>query len=132
MSSILSEVAALKTTGGTFICVKAGAPVLASAFTAPTSGFTSAAGKVFGYATSGAATTAIASAFATNVDASVGSLYRDKGDRIVFSAAGETIAIFAAVMPLVEAGYEGNATTYYACIWAGASAGEYVPVLARL
>jgi hypothetical protein len=131
MSSVLSEVAALKTTGGTFICVKAGTS-LASAFTAPTSGFTSSAGRVYGYATSGAATTAIASAFATDVAVTVGLLYRDKGDRIVFSAAGETIAIFAAVMPLVEAGYEGNATTQYACIWAGASAGEYVPVLARL
>ena len=57
---------------------------------------------------------------------------QDKGNRIVFSAQGQTVAIFAEVLLLNNLSTEGGETTYYACIWAGNPASDHVVRVARI
>jgi hypothetical protein len=101
----------------------------ASAYVVPPSsgtGYLNAAGSCFNYATAANALTAAYAALPTAGEAALtsGLLFEDMGDRLLFSAQGQTILIFAKVRQLAPNGgaYEGNETSYYTCIWAGSPA----------
>ncbi len=91
--------------------------------TSSTTGFVNSAGSVYNFTTQDNAEAAIDTTFATGTSLVVGAFYEDMGDRIVFSALGQTIAIFAKVRRLNEIAYEGAETALYTCIWAGAPNG---------
>lgn len=138
MSSVGSHILNHKRTGGHFIGlgVSGAVAMVASLYVAPTSastGFLNSAGSTFNFGATGGATaaanaeTAIAAAFDATTDdvaLAAGVLLEDMGDRITFSAQGQTIAIFAKVRQLAQVSFEGAETPYYICIWAGAPGGS--------
>jgi hypothetical protein len=123
MTSILTETQALTRSNGTFVVVTGTTNAIASAFSnsaaIAATGFLNSAGSVYNYSTTGNAVTAIGSSLTTTTTVVVGSLYQDKGNRIVFSAQGQTVAIFAEVLPLNNLSTEGGETTFYICLWSG-------------
>jgi len=140
MSSVGSHILNHRLTGGHFIGlgVSSAVAMIASGYVVPPSsgtGYLNAAGSCFNYATAANAQTAIAAAFdatTTPLTLAAGVLLEDMGDRIVFSAQGQTIAIFAKVRQLNDFAYEGLPDTFYTCIFAGApggSAGTLVEML---
>jgi hypothetical protein len=122
MTSVHSHILNHKLTGGHFIGLGVANCGAFPTYTEPTSsstGFLNSAGSVFNFSSSANALTAIAAAFSgSKLTLSAGVLLQDMGDRVVFSAAGQTIAIFGKVRQLATAAYEGNETPYYICMWA--------------
>ncbi len=122
MTSIARKIDALTRTGGSLIGIGATAYAFSN-FTAPTG--VGGAGSVFDFQSAtthaGDATAAVAGlalALGTGSNAiTAGALYRDMGDRYVFSANGETVAIVAGVQPLTNVEYEGSRQKFYTTIW---------------
>jgi hypothetical protein len=98
-----------------------------SAYIVPPSsgtGYVNAQGSVFNYTT---ATNALNAAIAANPTASdvaltAGIFLEDMGDRLVFSALGQTVLIFAKVRRLNDIDTEGSETQHWTCIWAASPA----------
>lgn len=142
MTSILSETQALTRSNGTFVVVAAADNAISSAFSSTaaiaTAGFINSAGSVYNYGPSGSdtgaerAVAAIENSMTTGVSAVVGALYQDKGNRIVFSSNGQTVAIFAEVLPLNNLSTEGGETTFYICIWSANPQDELYVRVARI
>jgi hypothetical protein len=137
MTSILTETQAMTRYNGTFVVITGTTNAIASTFSNSSaigaSGFLNAAGSVYNYSTVSDATTAIGDSFATGATVVVGTLYQDKGNRIVFSAQGQTVAIFAEVLPLTNLSTEGGETTFYICLWsANPGTSECVVRVARI
>jgi hypothetical protein len=130
MTSVHSQILNHTLTGGHFIAVSTSAytylasDVEAAFPTASTTGFLNAAGAVFNFTTLGRAQSAINNNFDDGTALAVGQLYEDMGDRIVYSAQGQTVAIFAKVRLLNQAAYEGSETPLYTCIWVGEPGGD--------
>jgi hypothetical protein len=130
-------------TNGTYIGIPLPATTVAyvySNFTAPTS--VSGAGSVFDY-TTGAdqaadallATGGLSNAMAGPRAIAAGNLFRDMGDRYVFSANGSTVAIVSGVQPLTNLNYEGAENKMYLTTWVAQTLGtsnETVIGVARL
>jgi hypothetical protein len=81
-----------------------------------------AQGSVFNYTTATNALTAAIAALPTadEVAMSVGQFFEDMGDRLVFSALGQTVLIFAKVRDMSTISTEGDETQFWTCIWAAA------------
>lgn len=138
MSSVTSHILNHKLTGGNLIAVSTAANTYVASVvdaarpTAASTGSLNAAGSVYNFNTQANASTAIGVTFAAPTALVVGQLYEDMGDRILFSAAGQTIAIFAKVRLMNQVAYEGTETPLYLCIWAGAPSGAATVGVARL
>ena len=126
MSSAQSSILNHRLTGGHLIGLTTTAYYYPnSAYVVPPtsgSGYVNAQGSVFNYTTATNARLAAIAALPTagEVAMSVGEFFEDMGDRLVFSALGQTVLIFAKVRPLNEIGNEGSGVQYWTCIWAAA------------
>lgn len=127
MTSIERSYNVTTLTGGSFIGIGATAYAYSN-FTAPTG--VGGAGSVFDFqsgnsqeADAALAVVGLAAALGTQSNAiAAGNLYRDMGDRYVFSANGSTVAIVAGLQPLNQAAYEGGENKLYTTIWSAAPA----------
>ena len=121
-------------TNGTYIGIPVAATTAAyvySNFLAPTGA--GGAGSVFDYTTGASqaldallATGALSNAMSNTSNSrpiAAGDLFRDMGDRYVFSANGSTVAIVSAVQPLTNATYEGAENKMYLTTWVAQTLG---------
>lgn len=137
MSSIDRKIHQVNFTGGTFVGVGATGAYVFSNFTAPTVGPTS---SVYSYTTgatqaddSALALAGLAAALGTQSNSiTAGECFRDMGDRFVFMAGGEQVAVVAAVQPLDNAANEGSQNRMYLTIWNAAPAAPCVVGVARV
>jgi hypothetical protein len=127
MSSVHSSIHNHRLTGGHLIGlgVTDATMYLNSGYTVPPSsgtGYVNAQGSVFNYstATNARAAAAVALDDTSAVTVTAGMLLEDMGDRLVFSALGQTVLIFAKVRDLSNLSTEGDETQYWHCIWAAA------------
>jgi hypothetical protein len=135
MTSILTETQALTRTGGTFVAVGTTGR-LYTTFTPATvianANLTNYAGNLYNFNTAANAVAAVLGAqqaFASGAALVVGALYRDMGDRIVYAAGSQTVAIFARVQALNQIAFEGSETTNtYICVWTAAPASVPISV----
>jgi hypothetical protein len=134
MTSILTETQAMTRSNGTFVVVVAGniSSAFSNTLAVAASGYINSAGSLYNYQTTANASSAITASMTTGTAVVVGDLLQDKGNRIVFSAEGQTVAIFAEVLLLNNLSTEGGETTYYACIWTGNPTAEHVVRVARI
>ncbi len=137
MSSTLRTMAASQTTGGFFMPIVVVGNFLYTGFATPPSsgtGYVNAAGNVYNYTTAANAVSAAGTAFSGDTTLTASTLLRDMGDRYVFMAGGQTVAIFAAVQPMNDNGTskEGDSLVYYTCIWSAKPDGNCTVAVARI
>jgi hypothetical protein len=131
MTSIERNFNVTTLTNGTFVGIPVAATTIAyvySNFTAPTS--VGGAGSVFDYQTGATqaadallATAGLSNAMADPREIAAGDLFRDMGDRYVFSANGSTVAVVSAVQPLTNLDYEGAENKMYLTTWVAQTLG---------
>ena len=125
MTSIERSYNVTTLTDGTFIGINMGATNTAfvySNFTAPTG--VGGAGSVFDFQTGASqvadsflALVGLSNAVANPRAIAAGDLFRDMGDRYVFSANGSTVAIVSGMQSLTNATYEGAENRLYSTTW---------------
>ena len=118
-------------TDGTYIGIPLPATTVAyvySNFTAQTG--VGGAGSVFDYQTGATqaadallATGGLSNALSGPRAIAAGNLFRDMGDRYVFSANGSVVAVVSAVQPLTNINYEGAENKMYLTTWVAQTLG---------
>jgi len=125
MTSIERSYNVTTLTDGTFIGINMGATNTAfvySNFTAPPG--VGGAGSVFDFQTGATqeadallALVGLSNAVSNPRAIAAGNLFRDMGDRYVFSANGSTVAIVSGMQSLTNATYEGAENKLYSTTW---------------
>ncbi len=120
-------------TNGTYIGIPLSATTayVYSNFTAPTHSTSIAGeGSVFDYQSAGSqvvdsllAYAGLCNALADPRAIAAGDLFRDMGDRYVFSANGYTAAVVSGVQPLTNSNYEGAENKMYLTSWVAQTLG---------